>query len=339
MTSITSNMHQKYDEVQKELNSLSKNEFKQMIKERKTTEAKKTFFFFVLSISFLSFALLLLIPLILFNKLDPWQAKEAIENATASKTQLSDTAKNVSWALFALIIIFMLAGSYILSLYFSNKFKTKQQAYKSIDFSPVISKIFTYANLNFSQTDVSDKTSALALELYRKEDMVESAVVAKAFVANDIDNKNQWTINEVHILKNNNIKENILLLECAISQEYLDKSNHASFYGFNQLNNKEKLIENADSNFIEIDSEISLYATNDNISKSLIDDLKKFADEFRLAQNSFGFMYNEKDAKLNIWFKSQNELFNIIKSVDVASTLLNHVWLLTEIMNKTSVLI
>ncbi len=57
--------------------------------------------------------------------------------------------------------------------------------------------------------------------------MVESAVVAKAFVANDIDNKNQWTINEVHILKNNNIKENILLLECAISQEYLDKSNHA----------------------------------------------------------------------------------------------------------------
>nr|WP_307929669.1 hypothetical protein [Mycoplasmopsis bovis] len=227
MTSITSNMHQKYDEVQKELNSLSKNEFKQMIKERKTTEAKKTFFFFVLSISFLSFALLLLIPLILFNKLDPWQAKEAIENATASKTQLSDTAKNVSWALFALIIIFMLAGSYILSLYFSNKFKTKQQAYKSIDFSPVISKIFTYANLNFSQTDVSDKTSALALELYRKEDMVESAVVAKAFVANDIDNKNQWTINEVHILKNNNIKENILLLECAISQEYLDKSNHA----------------------------------------------------------------------------------------------------------------
>ncbi len=68
MTSITSNMHQKYDEVQKELNSLSKNEFKQMIKERKTTEAKKTFFFFVLSISFLSFALLLLIPLILFNK-------------------------------------------------------------------------------------------------------------------------------------------------------------------------------------------------------------------------------------------------------------------------------
>ncbi len=39
MTSITSNMHQKYDEVQKELNSLSKNEFKQMIKERKTTEA------------------------------------------------------------------------------------------------------------------------------------------------------------------------------------------------------------------------------------------------------------------------------------------------------------
>ncbi len=69
MTSITSNMHQKYDEVQKELNSLSKNEFKQMIKERKTTEAKKTFFFFVLSISFLSFALLLLIPLILFNKL------------------------------------------------------------------------------------------------------------------------------------------------------------------------------------------------------------------------------------------------------------------------------
>nr|WP_307922718.1 hypothetical protein [Mycoplasmopsis bovis] len=212
MTSITSNMHQKYDEVQKELNSLSKNEFKQMIKERKTTEAKKTFFFFVFSISFLSFALLLLIPLILFNKLDPWQAKEAIENATASKTQLSDTAKNVSWALFALIIIFMLAGSYILSLYFSNKFKTKQQAYKSIDFSPVISKIFTYANLNFSQTDVSDKTSALALELYRKEDMVESAVVAKAFVANDIDNKNQWTINEVHILKNNNIKENILLL-------------------------------------------------------------------------------------------------------------------------------
>nr|WP_307928183.1 hypothetical protein [Mycoplasmopsis bovis] len=96
-----------------------------------------------------------------------------------------------------------------------------------------------------------------------------------------------------------------------------------SFYGFNQLNNKEKLIENVDSNFIEIDSEISLYATNDNISKSLIDDLKKFADEFRLAQNSFGFMYNEKDAKLNIWFKSQNELFNIIKSVDVASTLLN----------------
>ncbi len=70
MTSITSNMHQKYDEVQKELNSLSKNEFKQMIKERKTTEAKKTFFFFVLSISFLSFALLLLIPLILFNKLE-----------------------------------------------------------------------------------------------------------------------------------------------------------------------------------------------------------------------------------------------------------------------------
>nr|WP_307908012.1 hypothetical protein [Mycoplasmopsis bovis] len=66
--------------------------------------------------------------------------------------------------------------------------------------------------MNFSQTDVSDKTSALALELYRKEDMVESAVVAKAFVANDIDNKNQWTINEVHILKNNNIKENILLL-------------------------------------------------------------------------------------------------------------------------------
>nr|WP_307935118.1 hypothetical protein [Mycoplasmopsis bovis] len=112
-----------------------------------------------------------------------------------------------------------------------------------------------------------------------------------------------------------------------------------SFYGFNQLNNKEKLIENVDSNFIEIDSEISLYATNDNISKSLIDDLKKFADEFRLVQNSFGFMYNEKDAKLNIWFKSQNELFNIIKSVDVASTLLNHVWLLTEIMNKTSVLI
>ncbi len=109
MTSITSNMHQKYDEVQKELNSLSKNEFKQMIKERKTTEAKKTFFFFVLSILFLSFALLLLIPLILFNKLDPWQTKEAIENATASKTQLSDTAKNVSWALFALIIIFMLS--------------------------------------------------------------------------------------------------------------------------------------------------------------------------------------------------------------------------------------
>nr|WP_307920328.1 hypothetical protein [Mycoplasmopsis bovis] len=31
----------------------------------------------------------------------------------------------------------------------------------------------------------------------------------------------------------------------------------------------------------------------------------------------------KKIAKLNIWFKSQNELFNIIKSVDVASTLLN----------------
>ncbi len=74
-------------------------------------------------------------------------------------------SEKCKWALFALIIIFMLAGSYILSLYFSNKFKTKQQAYKSIDFSPVISKIFTYANLNFSQTDVSDKTSALGFRV------------------------------------------------------------------------------------------------------------------------------------------------------------------------------
>ncbi|NEU03004.1 hypothetical protein G3563_29015, partial [Escherichia coli] len=65
MTSITANMHHKYDEISKELNTLSKDEFKKMLKEKTTIEAKKTFIFFILSISLLSIALLLLIPLIL----------------------------------------------------------------------------------------------------------------------------------------------------------------------------------------------------------------------------------------------------------------------------------
>ncbi|WP_226876353.1 hypothetical protein [Mycoplasmopsis agalactiae] len=338
MTSITANMHHKYDEISKELNTLSKDEFKKMLKEKTTIEAKKTFIFFILSISLLSIALLLLIPLILFNKLDPWAVKNAAE--VSKVAPVSDTVKNISWALFALIIIFMLAGSYILSLYFSNKFKTKQQAYKKVDFAPVISKIFTYANLEFSKPEeTNSEVYKTALEMYSKEDKVESATVVKTFTAHDIDNKNEWTINEVEILRNSNVKDNVLLLECAVSPEFINKSQHSSFYALKQLNNKEELIKNIDSEFVELDSEIGLYATNKSLSNALIDDLKKFASEFRLEQNGFGLLYNEKSAKLSIWFKSQNELFSILKSVDVASTLLNHVWLLTEIMNKTSILI
>lgn len=74
----------------------------------------------------------------------------------------------------------MLAGSYILSLYFSNKFKTKQQAYKKVDFTPVISKIFTYANLEFSKPEeINAEGYKTALEMYSKEDKVESATVVK----------------------------------------------------------------------------------------------------------------------------------------------------------------
>lgn len=44
MTSITANMHHKYDEISKELNTLSKDEFKKMLKEKTTIEAKKLSF-------------------------------------------------------------------------------------------------------------------------------------------------------------------------------------------------------------------------------------------------------------------------------------------------------
>lgn len=59
--------------------------------------------------------------------------------------------------------------------------------------------------------------------MYLKEDKVESVIVIKLFIVYDIDNKNEWIINEVEILRNSNVKDNVLFLECVVSFEFINK--------------------------------------------------------------------------------------------------------------------
>lgn len=59
--------------------------------------------------------------------------------------------------------------------------------------------------------------------MYLKEDKVESVIVVKIFIVYDIDNKNEWIINEVEILRNSNVKDNVLFLECVVSFEFINK--------------------------------------------------------------------------------------------------------------------
>lgn len=59
--------------------------------------------------------------------------------------------------------------------------------------------------------------------MYLKEDKVESVIIVKLFIVYDIDNKNEWIINEVEILRNSNVKDNVLFLECVVSFEFINK--------------------------------------------------------------------------------------------------------------------
>lgn len=93
-----------------------------------------------------------------------------------------------------------------------------------MDFIFVIFKIFIYVNLEFFKLEeINVEGYKIVLEMYLKEDKVESVIVVKIFIVYDIDNKNEWIINEVEILRNSNVKDNVLFLECVVSFEFINK--------------------------------------------------------------------------------------------------------------------
>ncbi|WP_029513356.1 ABC transporter permease [Mycoplasmopsis primatum] len=332
MTTSTSNMGQQYDQIQKDLNVKSKDIFKSMIKERKEPIAKKTFMFFIIAIVAFLIGVLLLVPLIVIYKIDFWKV--------AGSTEMSSVARILSWVFFALIIIFTLVGAYVLSLFFSSRFKMRQEAYKKINFDETLSTIFNFNNITLKSapTDSNDinieSCEKIVEGLYRPEDKMVIQNSSKVIVLTDKDNGNEWTIQEAKILKDNKIQETALVFECILKEDQ-----HISLYGMYQSESSKEAIQKLGSEFVKLDDELDLYATSDLVNKEKINELKDFSKEFRLIQNKFGFFYNAQKQRIYIWLNTQNELFSVKNSSDVTSTLLNHAWLITQIMLHTSALI
>ncbi|MBZ4203799.1 hypothetical protein [Mycoplasma tauri] len=332
MSTKNINMNQIYLKTQGKLANEAKESYKKIISERKLPAAKKVFWFFITTMITYSLALIFIIPLVWINANDPWRTLE-LQN----KNALSDQTRNLSWAFFAFIIILFLVATYLLSLFFTNRFIVKQQAYKTVKLEKILPFIFSELGYNIYLSDDNkniDTHKTIISNNYFPEDKIQIKVDQKNNQIVDNSTNNTWVVNQFSIYRNNDALGYSLVFESELN---LDKG--VSMYGFNQNDFTKTLIASDTRDFKLIDNDLSIYATNDLINNENIELLRKFSTEFRLLQNKFGFCYNSQSKKMYHKLNTQNELFNIEKSLEVASALLNHSWIITEIISRVSALI
>lgn len=322
MTSSSSIVTRQYDELQKALYEKAKEPYKQATKEKKTINSKKRFAFFISAVGAFLLVIAFLISLFVI-----YIKRENIEEKTFKVTSLT---------LFGIMIVTLLAGAYLLSLYFIYNFRTKQDAFKQVDTLFTLPMIFNHFNLELKEDkNPIENCKKFILGLYDETSGIKITNHENILTFRDKDNENIWTVQEVELAENEAKTAQSLLFKCEFKNEDLNTSIYAGF----QSEYSKKLIEKVNKEFVELSSEIDLFATNKLIKDDKINELKKFYKEFGLARNKYGFFYDANTKILHIWINTQNKLFDIEKVQDVASTLLNHAWLVAEIMNKTSSLI
>ncbi|WP_338822698.1 hypothetical protein [Mycoplasmopsis felifaucium] len=320
-----------YDAVRKELDIQSKEFYDKLMKEKQNPSAKKAFIFKLVWMILFALVPLFLIVLISVN---------SVKNTSISENALKFT----SWTFFGLIILVLLTGSYILTLYFGQKLLVKQVAYKMINVHKVLPSIFNNYGItllndpeetNNSMNESIYKTDEYVKNLYPNEADNIKITSDKAYVLKDNDTNDKWIIKYASVQKNNTDKsEHVLIFKGEIANNIEE-----SFYGFYQGDLLSSIIKNENKEYKLINKQMQLFSTSNIFKDESIQKLQTFYDEYNLSSKNFGFNYVWENKKLYIWIKTSTKLFDVEKAPDVVGILFNHALLVSLIMQYTRALI
>lgn len=315
-----------YTAIQKNLDAESKEYYKNLMKEKKLPVAKKAFAFFVSSLVLLSLVPVCIIVLSILYSI---------------KTIPSNVVNPINWTLFGTMLVLLLVGSYLYSLHIGQKSLVKQEAYKQIDYHKVLPDIFKTFNIDFvndpTETEKSDHDSIYDLEkyvknLYENEENLQFEETSKSYIFKDMDTNDKWVVREVAVTKEGSDKpEYSLFFKGEITNDL-----EQSFYAFYQGELGSQLSKKETNQFVKVDEEMELYATANVIKDETKKDLFNFYKEYSLSSKNFGINYMFETKKMYIWVKTSSKLFEASKVPNVSAILLNHAYLVTSMMEKSS---